>query len=212
MMKILEIGSNTIDGQPIYSGMEDVEVLCIEPQTSTWSEHPTLPYIVGNGRKATLYVCDGTGMTSLLKPNRKVLDGLWKLRDLGRVVETREVKTVRLDDIKEIDSFDYLKMDIQGSELTVLKNGREKLKRCLAIDLEVSFLPLYEKQPLFPEVDAELRKQGFSIFKILSAKYWPINGHWRLIEADCLYVRDTADDPDGYLEKILDHYEKNDQS
>ncbi len=71
MMKILEIGSNTIDGPPIYAGMENVEVLCIEPQTDTWSEHPSLPYTVGNGRKATLYICKGTGMTSLLKPNRK---------------------------------------------------------------------------------------------------------------------------------------------
>jgi hypothetical protein len=149
-------------------------------------------------------------MTSLLKPNRKVLDNLWKLKDLGKIVETREIKTIRLDDIREIDYFDFLKLDIQGSELAVLKNGREKLKRCLAIDLEVSFMPLYEKQPLFPEVDTELRKQGFNIFKIVSAKYWPINGHWRLIEADCLYVKDSSDDHNGYLEKILSHYEKND--
>jgi FkbM family methyltransferase len=208
MMKILEIGSNTVDGPPIYAGMENVEVLCIEPQTDTWSGHPSLPYTVGNGRKATLYICKGTGMTSLLKPNRKILDNLWKLKDLGRVVETKEVKTVRLDDIKEIDYFDFLKMDVQGSELPILKSGKEKLKRCLAIDLEVSFFPLYEKQPLFSEVDAELKKQGFNIFKVVSAKYWPINGHWRLIEADCLYVKDNPDDPNGYLDKILSHYER----
>ena len=51
----------------------------------------------------------------------------------------------------------------------VFQNGQEKLKDCLIIHTEVEFLPLYEHQPLFSEVEIFLRSLGF-IFH----KFYPI--------------------------------------
>ncbi|MEJ3816632.1 FkbM family methyltransferase, partial [Campylobacter jejuni] len=65
------------------------------------------------------------------------------------------------DDIGEIDAMDYLKIDVQGSELAVFQNGRRRLAEAVVIQTEVSFLPLYKKQPVFGEIDLELRSQGF---------------------------------------------------
>ena len=54
-----------------------------------------------------------------------------------------------------------LKIDIQGSELSVFQNGQEKLAEAVAIQTEVSFITWYLDQPSFGEVDLELRGQGF---------------------------------------------------
>ncbi|BEC03341.1 FkbM family methyltransferase [Escherichia coli] len=54
-----------------------------------------------------------------------------------------------------------LKIDTQGSELNILVGGEQVLNNTLCIQLEVSFIPLYEGQPSFGEIDVYLRKHGF---------------------------------------------------
>src|SRR5688572_4829185 len=93
-------------------------------------------------------------------------------------------------------------MDVQGSELAMLRHGRDKLAKAVAVQLEVSFVSLYEHQPSFGEIDLEMRAQGFiphsfphikrwPIFPLLLNKnlYEPLN---QLLEADIVYVRDFA--------------------
>ena len=75
--------------------------------------------------------------------------------------ERIKIPTIRLDDVDEIKNIDYLKIDIQGGELEVFKNGVNLLKNCLVIHTEVKFLPMYEGQPLFSEVELFLRELGF---------------------------------------------------
>ncbi|MGZ3033425.1 FkbM family methyltransferase, partial [Pseudomonas aeruginosa] len=79
----------------------------------------------------------------------------------ARIIADSRIATHRLDDIGEIDAMDYLKIDVQGSELAVFQNGRRRLAEVVVIQTEVSFLPLYKKQPVFGEIDLELRSQGF---------------------------------------------------
>jgi len=110
-----------------------------------------------------------------------------------------------LDDITEIDAMDYLKIDVQGSELAIFQGGRRRLADAGIIQTEVSFLPLYKKQPVFGEIDLELRSQGFiphSLVSIDRRMIWPLVGATpfaainQLVEADAVYVRDftKADD------------------
>nr|WP_244567251.1 FkbM family methyltransferase [Escherichia coli] len=49
-----------------------------------------------------------------------------------------------------------LKIDTQGSELNILVGGEQVLNNTLCIQLEVSFIPLYEGQPSFGEIDVYL--------------------------------------------------------
>jgi hypothetical protein len=85
------------------------------------------------------------------------------------VVATVQVDTVRLDDVVEIRTrgCDLLKLDTQGSEAEILSHASETLKRCLIVQTEVEFVPLYEGQPLFAEVDQLLRAHGFMFHRFL---------------------------------------------
>lgn len=70
---------------------------------------------------------------------------------------------VRLMRDEDIAAIDLLWMDIQGAELLALKGLGERLRDVKLIHLEVEFLPIYEGQPLFPEVHRYLRNHGFRL-------------------------------------------------
>jgi hypothetical protein len=121
---------------------------------------------------------------------------------MGGVKNTLQVKTHRLDDVSKIKTIDLLKMDIQGAELSVLTNGREKLARAVAVQTEASFVPLYKGQPSFGEIDIELRKQGMlphlvvALKKHLLGPMYDVNNDYaainQVVEADIVYVRDFS--------------------
>jgi hypothetical protein len=71
------------------------------------------------------------------------------------------VPTHRLDDIEQARGADYLKLDVQGAEIDVLRGATEVLKSVLVVQTEVEFVPMYVGQPLFGDVDQALRNAGF---------------------------------------------------
>ena len=139
----------------------------------------------------------------------------------GAIESTETIQTKTLDSIDNIPNIDFIKMDIQGAELTVLKNGLEKIKYCIGIQLEVSHICLYENQPPFGEVDVWLRSQGFVPHTFLKEKRWSItptifNNNFRiggnqLLESDIIYVKDplnfiSLSDRQLKLFALLSHY------
>jgi FkbM family methyltransferase len=162
-----------------------------------------LPYAIGDGGEHRLHMCKAPGMTSLLKPDTNMLSLFNLFSKFGAVTGTENIKTHRLDDIAAIRELDFLKIDVQGAELSVFQNGSEKLAKAVAIQTEISFLPLYENQPVFGEIDLELRAQGFVPHCFAGIKRWaiapmivdnnPRRGINQLLEADMVYVRDFSD-------------------
>ena len=163
-----------------------------------------LPYAIADGRRRTLYVTN-TGMTSsLLRPNLKLAGLFQNLAELMQVVATQELETRRLDDVAEVREYgcDLLKLDTQGSELEILSNALQTLSGCLIIQTEVEFVPLYENQPLFADVDQLLRARGFMFHRFLGLAgraFKPILAHNYLnrplsqaLWADAIYVLDLA--------------------
>jgi FkbM family methyltransferase len=63
-------------------------------------------------------------MTSLLRPDPNTAMYFRGFEDWGRVIDDRPVETRRLDDIAEIAHLDFLKIDVQGAELTVIRSAR----------------------------------------------------------------------------------------
>ena len=114
--------------------------------------------------------------------------------------EIKKIQTSKLNDIEKLPLIDFAKLDIQGSELTVLKNGNLKLKKCLAIQVEVSYVCLYENQPTFGEVDLWMRESGYTPHRFIDIKRWSItptifNNNPRvpgnqLLESDIIYIKD----------------------
>ncbi len=211
---VVDVGANPIDGEPPYRPMLNAgrcEVIGFEPQAAALQAllrnkgpyERYFPHVLGDGAMHTLHVCRASGMTSLLEPDPLTLAVFGDyLHTLGEVLAQGPVQTRRLDELTEIPHLDFLKIDVQGSELAVFRGGTRKLAEAVAIQTEVSFVPLYRKQPTLADVDAELRAHGFIPHAFEAIKKWPIapcvvNGYSRkppnqLLEADLVYVRDFS--------------------
>ena len=210
---IVDVGANPIDGDPPYKAMLAAglcHVVGFEPQAAALARlekmkgphERYLPYALGDGTSATLNICELEGMTSLLVPEPRHL-ALFNLFPIwGQVKNQIPVDTRKLDDIAEIATMDFLKMDVQGSERAVLAHGRTKLKDAVVVQTEVSFVPLYQGQPVFGEIDLALRAEGFLPHCVTGTKIWPIapmvvgdapnRGIRQLLETDMVYVRDFS--------------------
>ena len=211
LTEIVDIGANMIDGAPPYAGMLAAglcRVTGFEPQENALGEllqqkgpnERYLPHALGDGREHTLNVCLASGMTSLYEPDPVVLKSFEVLRQLAMVTHRIPLQTRTLDSIPEITELDFLKIDIQGSELAVFEGGTAKLSEAVVVQTEVSFVTLYKDQPTLGEVDREMRRQGFLPHCFAEVKQWPIAPYVsprhpreainQLLEADIVYVRD----------------------
>lgn len=214
LTRVVDIGANPIDGTPPYRPMLDrgvCRLVGFEPQpdalqrlNAVKSELETyLPYCVGDGARRRLRICRASGMSSLYEPDPRMLALFHGFPEWGQVTREADVETRRLDEIEEVDGIDFLKIDVQGSELSVFESGLAKLSRAVAIQTEVSFLPLYRDQPVWAEVDQLLRSIGFvphafaavnrrAIAPIMlnNDPYIALN---QLLEADVVYVRNFID-------------------
>jgi len=109
---------------------------------------------------AQFHVADRTDSSSLLMP------GKGQERAFGvRPASAIEVAVKRLDDCVEISALDHpilLKVDVQGGELSVFE-GCDSLTHVDFIYVELSFVELYEGQPLYQEVCEYLVNREFTV-------------------------------------------------
>src|ERR1700761_2444040 len=182
---VVDIGANPVGGDPPYKRLLELglcDLVGFEPQPEALAKLQTqagpreryLPDAVGDGARHTLHICAGDGLSSLLVPDPERLALFAGFAEWGTVTGTLPLQTRRLDDIAEIDAIDFLKMDVQGGELAVLIHGKAKLARAVAIQVELSFFPLYRDQPTFGDVDRELRAMGFLPHGFAEAHIWPV--------------------------------------
>jgi FkbM family methyltransferase len=224
--EIVDIGANPIDGDPPYKPMLMAGEICrvtgFEPQEDALKKlndtkgkfERYLPYAIGDGSEKFLNICTAEGMSSTFEPDSEMLKIFHPFDIWGQVVSQRKVLTKTLDSIIEIEQLDFLKIDIQGGELSVFQNGKKKLANTVAIQTEVSFIPFYEGQPTFGSVDIELRGLGFIPHSFPAIKNWMIaplliNGDPRIplnqvIEADIVYVKDFTK-PQNISDEQLKH-------
>jgi FkbM family methyltransferase len=176
------------DGTEPYSALRDAglaRVVGFEPVAEECEKlnrrygptHRYLPYAIGDGTMRRLHVTNESMTSSLYPPNTPVLSAFDGLEEVVRVVREIPVETRRLDDVPEVASADYLKLDVQGAELDVLRGAPRLLAKAVMVHTEVEFAPLYREQPLFAEVDQALRESGYSLFsfeEIQSRVYRPL--------------------------------------
>jgi FkbM family methyltransferase len=212
---VVDIGANPLnsDGAPPYKPMLDRRLCTVtgfEPQADAHAAlnqrksdlETYLPYAVGDGAAHTLKVCAARGMSSLLSPDPRMLALFPGFNDYGAVIAEIPVETRTLDSIAEIERLDFLKIDVQGAELSVFRHGAARLAQAVAIQAEVSFMPLYRDQPMFGDIDLALRAQGLvpHMFVNINKRMilplrdpnQPFAAMNQLLEADVVYVRDFS--------------------
>lgn len=209
---ILDVGANPLE-KPAYKSLVDLglaRVTGFEPQPSALAElnrakgpnETYLPYVVGDGSMGQLHITQGSGFTSLfppLVPNARLVG----VKRLMNVLSVEQLPTRALDFMQEVDPVDFLKIDVQGAELSVIRHAREKLSSAIAVQTEVRFLPIYEGEPSYGALNDELTSQGFVFHDFHAfnrkplasenaARLAPRSGATQIVDADAIYLRDLA--------------------
>ncbi|NDB81401.1 MAG: FkbM family methyltransferase [Alphaproteobacteria bacterium] len=132
---------------------------------------------VGLGEKAekrTFYEAGGGQASSFLKPKEVLTKcSVIKFWDAG------ELQIETLDSYNFDSRFNYIHLDVQGFELSVLKGGINTLKNIEAIDTEINFVEMYEGCPLLDELDLFLSSFNFLRVETSTEDGW----------GDALYIK-----------------------
>ncbi len=177
-----------------------------------------------------------SGGSSYLRQKHRVTDR-WKFenptqvsvaREIFREVHSEEIDVISLKDwavragVREVD---FLKLNVQGAELEVLRGAGPVLDSVLGILVEVAFVESYQSRPLFDDIDRVLRHAGFTFFDLLAHHYVGraespvaaqhlsiveprlglLTSAWgQLVEGHALYLRDPInDDATPSVERVL---------
>ncbi len=208
---IVDVGASVLDQKPPYQRMLD-EGLCtvvgFEPipealeqlNKSKGVNETYLPDAIGNGQTHTLHLTQHQGMVSFLEPDTFRTALFHGFPKWAQVNQLKPLPTARLDDLDSVTHIDFLKIDAQGYEIEVIRSGRYKLAKAVAIQAEAAFVPLYKGQPTIGELDMELRAMGFLPHCFAGANVMPLatevdlphSDPHQIVDADILYVRDFA--------------------
>jgi FkbM family methyltransferase len=199
---VLDVGANS--GQYATSlrkaGFEG-RIVSFEPLSAPFSslERKASRDPLWDCRQCALGDSDGTisinvssdfGLCSSVLPMQK------SLRDAipwSKYIGTEEVPIYRVDSVaQEIlgpNDVAFLKIDVQGFEKQVMVGGKSTLNdRCVGMQLELSFLPLYEGGMLIPEALDFVYSLGFMLEGFVPGSTDASND--RMLQADGIFFRE----------------------
>ena len=108
---------------------------------------------------------------------------------------TKNVKVIsremrRLDSILDVSKLPkplLVKIDVQGFELQVINGGEELISQADYVLVEVSFVELYQGQPLFDEINSRMNQLG--LFNSGNVEQLISKSSGQILQADALYCR-----------------------
>jgi FkbM family methyltransferase len=213
-IRVIDAGAMAISGSaPSYEVLERAgmcDVTGFEPNLDELRRlmdlcpdhlHHFLPDVLGDGSTREFKRCRMPSRSSLYEPNFELCDLYNAFSEGSEVVSRTSVQTACLDDLVGEEGADFLKLDVQGAELDVIRGGRRVTASTLVIETEVEFVKQYRDQPTFADVDRELNELGFSFHTVLGygtralkpvvVQGDPLRGVNQWLWADVVYVRDV---------------------
>ncbi len=170
---IIDVGASSLseDAKPEYQPLLDTgkaRVIGFEPNADAAPAIPLgngnvmiLPYAIGDGSDGVMHENAYPMTSSLYESNHALLDHFQQLGEFSTTLKKTPIKTVRLEDIPEIDQADIIFLDVQGAALDVLQAAGRVLDMTGVLHVEVEFVEMYKNQPLFGDVDRFLRQENF---------------------------------------------------
>ncbi len=107
--------------------------------------------------------------------------------------KTKEMHTSTLDDIIEKGNYpkpDFIKVDVQGFELEVLKGGKKALDACEVCMLEVSLIEIIPECPLLSEVLIFMNERNFEPYDVTELMRRPFDK--ALFQLDVMFVKKSS--------------------
>jgi FkbM family methyltransferase len=134
-----------------------------------------------------IHVAANSHSSSALPMNDTHLDAAPHSRTVGH--ETAPVTTIAdvVAGYHLVPERTLLKIDTQGYEAPVLDGAGELLAQFALVQLELSFVPLYDGQALYPELVERLQRLGFDWYGVDAAFVDPRTG--RMLQVDGLFAR-----------------------
>jgi FkbM family methyltransferase len=158
-----------------------------ERLTASGEYERVLPVAVADktGRR-TLFITHNPACASLLEPDQSLNAGLVDARKFS-VVATAEIECVRVDEALAAETFDMIKIDVQGVTHEVLMGCGDLLHGADAIWTDLYYEQVYQGQKLFADSDTMLRERGFCL-----AVATPVNVDGLVRQGNFLYIKDPA--------------------
>lgn len=159
------------------------------------------PWALGRASHTdTITVYSSPGLSSLLPAD---LEAMHKLLPRSDTVATgtEQVIVRRLDEVFAEVTAEwgvrnvFLKLDTQGYDLDVIEGARATLASVAALQTELSVLPIYERIPDYRVALKRLNELGYAISGIFPVTH---DHALRIIEMDCVMVRDLSLQPDAH--------------
>lgn len=100
------------------------------------------------------------------------------------------VRTETLDKVCKGILYDFIKLDCQGAEVSILRGGANTLKGAKLIQLEVQIQDYNEGAPRIGDVIAEMSVLGFRVYDIVDFHY---SSKGMLIQTDLLFAPISSD-------------------
>ena len=139
--------------------------------------------------QATIHVAANSDSSSLLPLGERHLTAAPQVGYVGtETVEVERLDVVALHHLRP-GSRAFLKIDTQGFERDVLAGGQETLRQCVGLQLELSFVPLYEGGMLIDEAIRMAYAAGFHLVG-LEAGFADPDG--QVLQADGVFFRDAG--------------------
>jgi FkbM family methyltransferase len=134
--------------------------------------------------EATFFVTSRADSSSLLKPGagQSAAYGV----ALSSTISVPVARLVDVIDVRHLPRPILMKADVQGGELAVFKGAKGLLSSVEAVYCEVSFVPLYELQPLAHELISYLAEEGLFLRGVFNQSTTTQFGP---TQADLLFVR-----------------------
>ncbi|HEX3967766.1 MAG TPA: FkbM family methyltransferase [Edaphobacter sp.] len=168
---IFDVGANVGQSAQTYRRLyPQAEIWSFEPFPSTYKD---LCRSVSDPRfhPVELAISDRIAKTELNIGAESIANSfLRRQSDSGNTIE---VQTDTIDHFcweRGISNIDILKVDVEGAEERVFKGAREMFSRgaIQSVFVEVYFRPVYERMPLFWDLDAQLKRAGFGLCGLYS--------------------------------------------
>lgn len=169
---VIDVGANTGQfAQEIHEKLPEAQIYSFEPLHDAYLELEKLGSQIPRFRAFNFALGDSEGTSEIerssFSPSSSLLHMSAQHKELypkSADISKETIQVKRLDDIAsqmEINGNILIKIDVQGFEDKVIKGGTSLLPRAKMLIVETSFVPLYESQPLFDDIEKLVYSIGF---------------------------------------------------